>query len=137
MPMYTDINPLYGVVPGITDLRCYDGQAIVIGLINTLNTMVDPDGISERPFRPNFPNQNFNRLLEEPIDDMTAFQINMALESILANNPRATFDPNNTSVVPNLAEAGFDISISLIDKITGQATPFAFLYTQQQQSNGN
>ena len=128
MAIYTDINSLYKVLAEVDNILVFDEQAIIIGLINTLNTMVDQDGISERPFRPNFPNTNFTKLLNEPIDIMTAFQVNMALESILVNNPRAAYDPQNTSVVPNINAGGFDITIGLIDKISSRRVNFSFIY---------
>lgn len=126
MPTYVDINSMYSVSP-TADILCEDDIAIINGIINTLNTYADMDGISERPFIPSF-YSSLILLLEEPVDTMTAFQIKIELENLIANNPRALIDNARTKVVPNSQGNGYDITLGVINRFTRKSIVTSFYY---------
>ena len=126
MPTYVDINSMYSVSP-TADILCEDDLAIINGIINTINTYADMDGISERPFIPSF-YCGLILLLEDPVDDMTAFQVKIELENIIANNPRALIDATRTNVTPNAQGNGYDIDLGIINRFTKKTIVTSFFY---------
>jgi phage baseplate assembly protein W len=114
---YKDISTYFGVLEDM-DLLCLDDDSILNGFINLLNTTKDQDGLGERPFRPNIGN-TLMQLLEEPVDDMTAYKINMCLQDTAKQCARATLSPK-TTVTPNRESGSFDLRIVLISGITGK-----------------
>jgi hypothetical protein len=115
--MYKDLSSYYGVVDNI-NITCEDDSAVLNGFINMLNTSKDLDGISERVFRPNL-GTNLLRLLNDPIDDITAFQIKLELTQLGSQLDRARLIPDETTITPNHEDGCFEIKLVLKNMVTG------------------
>jgi hypothetical protein len=126
--MNCDISSYFGVISDL-DLLCLEDAAILNGFINLINTNKDIDGISERPFRPNL-GTNLLTLLQDPIDNITAFQIKLQLMDLGSQISRAFIVSEETLIVANTQDECFNITLVLRNKITGgQITGYFTLTT--------
>ena len=111
------ISTQYGSMLGV-EILCDGDDAILNGFINLINTLKDSDGISERVFRPNV-GSNLQYLLQDPMDDTTAFQLKLAIQNLVDQSPRYTLS-SNTSITANKREGYYDIRLVLINNSTGK-----------------
>jgi phage baseplate assembly protein W len=118
MNIYTDINLYYESLEDTTFIIT-DEDAVLAGFLNILNTLKDADNIGERPFRPNI-GSSLQRLLQDPLDAITAFQIKLALADIAKQANRCTFDFENTTITANLLAQCFDVRLVLINGFNGK-----------------
>jgi phage baseplate assembly protein W len=125
---YKDISSYYGVVENVP-LLSDDDSAILNGFINLVNTLKDSDGISERPFRPNL-GSKLMQLLQDPIDDITSFQIKLELIALGSQMSRAVLLNAETLVTPNVSEECFEVQAVLRNNITGEKITGFFNLTQ-------
>lgn len=91
--LYIDINSQFGIANNVVLLE--DELAVLNSLINILNT-----ARGERVFQPAL-GTDLIRLLYEPIDENTAFLIELELAHAAAFEPRCQISRGATRVVPD------------------------------------
>lgn len=112
---YVDLNPSFGQ-DGAADLL-FDRPAISQALRNIFSTSVGEAGPI---FAPEFGSM-LPYLLQEPMDEVTAFKIQAAtIQAVQRWEPRVEIDFSSTSVVPIPELPGYQVTLVYTIRQTGE-----------------
>ena len=119
--IYSDIDFTFTKKPVTADVALsYDQQAVSRSIRNLLLT-----NHYERPFNPDL-GSNLNALLFEPMNSLTASQIQNSVSTVIRNyEPRVNLQ--NVVVVPLPEKNAYNISITFFIENTTQATTLSLI----------
>ncbi len=128
--LYADLNSLFGQ-EGKGDLL-YGREAVRQAIFNIFRTA---PGEAGPIFQPDF-GSLLPMLLQEPLDERTAFQLRAAtIQALQRWEPRIEIDLARTDIVVDNVQPGYRVTISYVLRETGDSATTSFLLKQSGQVN--
>lgn len=118
---WVDVNSQF-TLNGLPD-RLPDSQAISNSIFNILNC---PIGARGRIFQPEY-GSLWYQFLQEPIDNITAVSMNMAMiQALVRWEPRIQVNTSNSFIQPDLTLPGYNVRIAYTVLLTSSAQAMSF-----------